>query len=218
MIKKILITILLIFLIPINSFSKAPPLGTGSLVPANIMIMLDNSGSMAWDLGGNQLTSGTFLKYPTDIETDSKGNVYVLQDQWTYNSDTGKNYRIHKFNSDGELQSQFLEHGGNWHRDRPCGKQYYQSKKFAIHNDQIYIVNQGYYSFHIDVLSLDGKCIRQSNFMEFFIPGPYGPMRYHSIAVSDNYIYLGSHKCQGCYGTNQNDGLLLFLEKIILER
>ncbi|SVD90066.1 uncharacterized protein METZ01_LOCUS442920, partial [marine metagenome] len=24
------------------------------------MIMLDNSGSMAWDLGGNQLTSGTF--------------------------------------------------------------------------------------------------------------------------------------------------------------
>ena len=42
MIKKILIAILLIFLIPINSFSKAPPLGTGSLVPANIMIMLDN--------------------------------------------------------------------------------------------------------------------------------------------------------------------------------
>ncbi len=51
MIKKILITILLVFLIPNNSFAKAPPLGTGSLVPSNIMIMLDNSGSMAWDLG-----------------------------------------------------------------------------------------------------------------------------------------------------------------------
>ena len=180
MIKKILIAILLIFLIPINSFSKAPPLGTGSLVPANIMIMLDNSGSMAWDLGGAQLTSDSYLKEPTDIETDSAGNVYVLQDYWTYNSDTGKNYRIHKFNSDGELQSQFLEYGGNWHRDRPCGKQYYQSKKFAIHNDQIYIVNQGYYSFHIDVLSLDGKCIRQSRRMDFRDGGGgYGPMRYH---------------------------------------
>ncbi len=46
MIKKILITIFLVFLIPNNSFAKAPPLGTGSLVPANIMIMLDNSGSI----------------------------------------------------------------------------------------------------------------------------------------------------------------------------
>ena len=144
MIKKILIAILLIFLVPNSSFSKAPPLGTGSLVPSNIMIMLDNSGSMAWDLGGTQLTSDSFLNRPYDIETDSAGNVYVLQSGWTYNSDTGKNYRIHKFNSDGELQSQFLEYGGNWHRDRPCGKQYYWSKKFAIHNDQIYIVNQGF--------------------------------------------------------------------------
>jgi type IV pilus assembly protein PilY1 len=212
MIKKILIAILLIFLIPVNSFSKAPPLGTGSLVPANIMIMLDNSGSMAWDLGGNQLTSGTFLKNPTDIETDSKGNVYVLQDYWTYNSDTRKNYRIHKFNSDGELQSQFLEHGGNWHRDRPCGKQYYQSKKFAIHNDQIYIVNQGYYSFHIDVLTLDGKCIRQGPRIDFRQTN-YGPLRYLSIAVSDNYIFLGTSKCSGCYGSNWDDGFITILRR-----
>ena len=102
MIKKILITILLVFLIPNNSFAKAPPLGTGSLIPANIMIMLDNSGSMAWDLGGSQLSSDSFLNLPTDIETDSAGNVYVLQQGFTYNSDTRKHYRMHVFNADGE--------------------------------------------------------------------------------------------------------------------
>ena len=68
MIKKILITILLVFLIPNNSFAKAPPLGTGSLVPSNIMIMLDNSGSMAWDLAGAQLSSDSYLNFPTDIK------------------------------------------------------------------------------------------------------------------------------------------------------
>ena len=60
-----------------NVFAKSPPLGTGALVPTNIMLMLDNSGSMAWDLSGNQLTSNSFLTNPTDINVDSKGNIYV---------------------------------------------------------------------------------------------------------------------------------------------
>ena len=109
MIKKILIAILLIFLIPINSFSKAPPLGTGSLVPANIMIMLDNSGSMGWDLAGAQLSSATsFLNGPTDVETDSAGDVYVFQPYNSYFE--GKNYRIHVFGSDGTFKRRMLEY------------------------------------------------------------------------------------------------------------
>ena len=140
MIKKILITILLVFLIPNNSFAKAPPLGTGSLVPANIMIMLDNSGSMAWGLGGTQLTSDSYLNHPTDIETASAGNVYVLQTGWTYNGDNGKNYRMHVFNADGELQRQMLDYGGNSSYNNPiCGKSGRGTRKFAMHNDQIYI-------------------------------------------------------------------------------
>ena len=117
MIKKILITIFLVFLIPNNSFAKAPPLGTGSLIPSNIMIMLDNSGSMAWDLAGAELSSDSYLKNPTDIETDSAGNVYVLQTGWTYNRDKNKNYRMHVFNADGEIQRQMLEYGGT-HNNR----------------------------------------------------------------------------------------------------
>ena len=57
MIKKIIIIFFYIFSISNNAFSKSPPLGTGSLVPSNIMIMLDNSGSMGWNLAGHQLSS-----------------------------------------------------------------------------------------------------------------------------------------------------------------
>ena len=78
MIKKIII-FLIFLLIPNISTAKAPPLGTGSLVPANIMIMLDNSGSMAWDLGGTPLSSTSdVLHWPTWIDHDSKGNLYVM--------------------------------------------------------------------------------------------------------------------------------------------
>ena len=85
MIKKIIVSILFTFIITNISFSKSPPLGTGSLVPSNIMIMLDNSGSMGWDLNGYQLSSNTdFLNNPSDIKTDSQGNVYVFQGSNSY--------------------------------------------------------------------------------------------------------------------------------------
>ena len=200
MIKKILIAIFIVFIIPYNSFAKAPPLGTGSLVPSNIMIMLDNSGSMAWDLGGTPLSSDSFLNLPTDIETDSAGNVYVLQQGFTYNSAKRKHYRMHVFNADGELQRQMLEWGGT-HNNRICGTSYYNTRKFAIHNDQIYIINPTTYYVKIDVLSLDGKCVRQSG--NIAIP-MYGGHRstFSSIAVTDDYIYLGQGYCSFfCYGS-----------------
>ena len=101
MIKKINITLIFSLLFITNLYSKAPPLGTGSLVPTNIMIMLDNSGSMAWDLGGNELTSGSFLSNPTDINVDSQGNIYVIGSFVSYE---GKSYRMHVFNSDGSIK------------------------------------------------------------------------------------------------------------------
>ena len=79
MIRKIIIFFGLMLLFSNVSNAKNPPLGTGSLVPANIMIMLDNSGSMAWDLRGRQPGSNDEpLKLPSAIDVDSKGNVYVL--------------------------------------------------------------------------------------------------------------------------------------------
>ena len=51
-IKILLLIVFLVFTENVNS--KSPPPGTGtSDIPANIMIMLDNSGSMGWNLDGS---------------------------------------------------------------------------------------------------------------------------------------------------------------------
>ena len=84
MIRKIYILLFLIFFISSNSYSKSPPPGTGtSNVPANILIMLDNSGSMGWTTTNVNTTS-----YPVSVGVDSKGNVYSVEYQY---------HRIKKF-------------------------------------------------------------------------------------------------------------------------
>ena len=71
--------IILTFLIVIFSFqaqAKNPPPGTGtSDIPANILIMLDNSGSMAWDINGNTITSWkTMITTVFDVAVDMRKN------------------------------------------------------------------------------------------------------------------------------------------------
>ena len=78
---KILFTkiILLLFVLTNNSFSKALPPGSGiGDVPANVLILLDKSGSM-----GARMMSGAGLYYPYASAADSSGNVYVGQ-YYTY--------------------------------------------------------------------------------------------------------------------------------------
>ena len=200
MIKKILIAIFLIFFVPINSFSKAPPLGTGSLVPANIMIMLDNSGSMGWDLAGAQLSSATsFLNGPTDVETDSAGDVYVFQPYNSYFE--GKNYRIHVFGSDGTFKRRMLEYKYNYWNPI-CGKVGKPTFKFAMHNDQIYYFDGNDYRIKISVINKSsGQCIRQSGNIDTPRYGGH-QSSFSAIAVSDKYIYLGQGNCKFfCYGS-----------------
>ena len=53
MMRRFHIFLIIILFWNINSFAKNPPPGTGATnVPANILIMLDNSGSMGWDTNG----------------------------------------------------------------------------------------------------------------------------------------------------------------------
>ena len=81
--EKIIKTlIILLFVCFTNKLdSKSPPPGTGTGdVPANIMILLDNSGSMAWDLSGREIYStSSILTNPFDVNVDSSGYVYVLE-------------------------------------------------------------------------------------------------------------------------------------------
>tara|TARA_B100001057_G_scaffold500292_1_gene614577 strand:+ start:1037 stop:4837 length:3801 start_codon:yes stop_codon:yes gene_type:complete len=197
MIKKITLIMVFTFLFATNLHSKAPPLGTGSLVPTNIMIMLDNSGSMAWDLGGNQLTSGSFLNNPTDINVDSQGNIYV----WSPNNTNyeGKNYKLHVFNPDGSIKKRLITYNGNGNAyfNPICGTSYGSNPKFDIHNDQIYYLDTGYRTA-IHVTDLDGNCIR-TTVVEHEQYGSYR-VPWMTIEVTDNYIYLGTGSCSFfCY-------------------
>ncbi len=76
--------------------AKSPPPGSGSAdVPANILLLLDVSGSMA-----ELLPSGD-IRYPTDVAFDSLGNVYVA-----------KYYdMIEKYGPDGEFITSWGSYG-----------------------------------------------------------------------------------------------------------
>ena len=94
--SAIIISLFLIF--SFQAQAKNPPPGTGtSDIPANILIMLDNSGSMS-----AKLYNAVEVYYPLDIATDSSGNVYVME---YYNN------RIKVFNSSGAYLEVLVGYG-----------------------------------------------------------------------------------------------------------
>ena len=128
---------LFIFLVSFQVQAKNPPPGTGtSDIPANILIMLDNSGSMS-----AKLYNSVQVYYPLDVATDSSGNVYVME---YYNN------RIKVFDSSGAYLRSFGGYGTN------CNRWQY-ARQFAIYDDKIYIADT--YGHRIKVLNLTGGCI-----------------------------------------------------------
>lgn len=162
--SKIIFTLILV----ITSFqanAKNPPPGTGtSDIPANILIMLDNSGSMS-----AKLYSSVQVYYPLDVATDSSGNVYVME---YYNN------RIKVFDSSGNYLRSFGGYGNSCNRWR-------YARQFTINNDEIYIADT--YNHMIKVLDLNGRCKRQDG-----IYSPRQKAYYpHAIAVNNNYVFIG---------------------------
>jgi len=78
--KLFIVNLLITFvLLTTNVFSKALPPGSGiGDIPANVLILLDKSGSM-----GARMTSGAGVRYPDSTAIDSSGDVYVAQ-YYTY--------------------------------------------------------------------------------------------------------------------------------------
>ena len=155
--------ILLIFLLinQTETFAKNPPPGTGtSDVPANILIMLDNSGSMSI-----RLSTTNSLYFPVDVETDSSGNIYVLE--YAYD-------RIKKFDSAGNYLTSFGRYGRN------CN-QWRDARQFQVYGDRIYIAD--YTGNRIVVLDLNGGCVATTS-TRFSRP--------NGIAVNNNYIFVGN--------------------------
>mgnify|MGYP005734394961 CR=1 FL=1 len=79
---KITITSLFLYLISFGVvFGKALPPGTGiGDVPANVLILLDKSGSMGWRMSGG--SSGISLPY--DTTTDAKADSPILIPQYSW--------------------------------------------------------------------------------------------------------------------------------------
>ena len=67
--------IIFLFLFSFQVQAKSPPPGTGTTdIPANILIMLDKSGSME-----NTLETATTTQYVSDVQVNSSGNIYFLE-------------------------------------------------------------------------------------------------------------------------------------------
>ena len=162
MIRKFYIFIFLIFFVCNNSYSKSPPPGTGSSnVPANILIMLDNSGSMAWDINGVPISSWTkYVSQPSDVAVDDNGNIYALQ----VSSKT-----IKVFDSNGAYVK-VIGTGGSTY-----------PTSLDIYNNVIYVLD--YYNGSVKVLSDSGNIIKSGQ--------PTGYWSAWSIAASNNHVFIG---------------------------
>ena len=98
--KLNLVVSFLLIVLAFTAEAKLPPPGTGKAdVPANILIMLDVSGSMLSIVNPNSR-----IYKPQDVAVDSQGNIFIVERD---------KHRIKKFNSAGNLLEIFGEYGGS---------------------------------------------------------------------------------------------------------
>jgi len=112
-----------------NSFAKNLPPGSGiSDVPANVLILLDKSGSM-----GARMTSGSGLTYPLTVAVDANGDVYGSQ---------YLTYGIKKFTyATGAVDSTFGSSGT--YRGSGYCRSYY-NYAMQVHNGFLYVASYSY--------------------------------------------------------------------------
>jgi len=134
---KIFFRFLLLLLISTSVVAKSPPPGVGSDLPANILLMLDTSGSM------NNGVAASPLSTPLDVAVDSQGNIFVSQ--------IG-HHLVKKFDSEGN----FIKSWGGWGgRD---GQFRYALRIATDSDDNVYVTD--FYNHRIQKFDNDGKHLR----------------------------------------------------------
>ena len=165
--KNLIIKISILFLILTgNVFAKALPPGSGQGdVPANILILLDKSGSM-----GARMTGGTTVYYPEAMAFDSSGDVYISQ-YYTYG--------IKKFSySNNTLDVNFGSSGTYRGTSSGGACPVYYPKDMQVHNGYLYW--NSYYSRKIVRYNLSTKKCETVTFT-----GSYP----HAFQIQNNILY-----------------------------
>lgn len=120
-------------------FAKSPPPGTGKAdVKANILLMLDNSGSMGWTSYNANRPINAF-----DTAVDSSGNIYVT---------SYYRHHISKYNSSGTFLKKITSYGTGKYGVR------YPTSIDIDSNDNVWVLD--YYNRQIKSYNSDGifKC------------------------------------------------------------
>ncbi|MDB0060510.1 hypothetical protein N9F05_00515, partial [bacterium] len=142
--KNLILKISILFLILTgNVFAKGLPPGSGQGdVPANILILLDKSGSM-----GARMSSGSTVYYPEAMAFDSSGDIYISQ-YYTYG--------IKKFSySNNTLDVNFGSSGTYRGTSSGGACPVYYPKDMQVHNGYLYF--NSYYSRKIARYNLSTK-------------------------------------------------------------
>ena len=164
-----------------NLNSKSPPPGTGSSdIPANIMIMLDNSGSMNWALNSSSASS---LESPIDVAVDSSGNIYALE---------YFRCRVVKYNSSGTFIRAFGSCGSN-------NNQLSSPHQIFVSGNEIFITNTT--DNFIVITDLDGNFKRSLLVRDTWGAGS-GAVR--GVTVFGNYLYLNFDREIRIYDKNSS--------------
>ena len=153
--KKLIFSFLFIFLTTENVFSKALPPGTGiGDVPANVLILLDKSGSMGWRMSGGTAS----MRYPYDADADASGNILVSQ----YNRDGVKKFLYDTATTDSGFGNNGVSGKGNskYEGNSNCRTSYSYSGE--THNG-IYYTTAFYERAIVGIRASDGRCMVKYN-------------------------------------------------------
>ena len=173
--KQLLIGIILIIFAFTNQvFSKALPPGTGiGDVPANVLILLDKSGSMGWRMSGGTAS----MRYPYDADADSSGDVLVSQ----YNRDGVKKFVYGSKTLDTGFGNKGVSGKGDsrYEGNSNCRTSYSYSGE--TYND-VYYTTAYYERSVVAIRTSDGRCMARYS-LGFY---PYNM----TIDQSTGYLYV----------------------------
>lgn len=114
-----LVMAVLVCLLP-QAYAKSPPPGTGKAdVPANILFMVDTSGSMS-----ATVSPASRMYYPYDVAIDSQGNMYIIE---IYHN------KVKKYDTNGNL----VKVWGSWGNRN--GQFSYPHKIVIDSSDNVYV-------------------------------------------------------------------------------